>query len=157
MNYKNVANVGDRIEVTRVGSANKTLFAPGDEGVVERSGSCGDILVNFGDGIEFFVQRENGDDYRVLSTKDGNSSGSASEPADAVAHPPHYTRGKYETIEVIEHIVEGYSDPFVSHCVGTATKYLDRAPYKHDKPTEDLRKARAYLDFAIEKLDGGDD
>jgi len=77
--------------------------------------------------------------------------------SDAVNHPNHYTQGKFETIEVIEHIVTGYEDPFVSHCVGTATKYLDRAPYKHADPLEDLRKARAYLDFAIEKLDGGGD
>ena len=72
--------------------------------------------------------------------------------SDAVNHPNHYTQGKFETIEVIEHIVAGYDDPFVSHCVGTATKYLDRAPYKHADPLEDLRKARAYIDFAIEKL-----
>ena len=157
MEYKNVANVGDRIEVTEVGSANGPFFSLGEVGIVTRVDSDGDIFVDFGDEIDFAVERMNGDDYRVLSTKDGDSSGSASEPADAVAHPPHYTRGKYETIEVIEHIVEGYSDPFVSHCVGTATKYLDRAPYKHEDITEDLRKARAYLDFAIEKLDGGVD
>jgi len=82
-------------------------------------------------------------------------AGKSTSKKDNVNHPSHYTAGKFETIEVIEHIVEGYSDPFVSHCVGTATKYLDRAPYKHEDITEDLRKARAYLDFAIEKL-GGD-
>src|SRR5690625_5170338 len=73
MGYKNVANVGDRIEVTKVGSKNNMCFEPGEKGVVEESYSDGDILVNFGDGIEFFVQRESGDDYRVLSAKDGNS------------------------------------------------------------------------------------
>lgn len=75
---------------------------------------------------------------------------------DTVDSPSHYTAGKYETIDVIEHVVTGYEDPFVSHCVGTATKYLDRAPYKHGEPSEDLRKAAKYLEFAIKRLDGGD-
>ena len=109
-------------------------------------------------GEVFNVREQDNEGYRV---RDGRYSvvfrdaEIVEESSNAVAHPSHYTRGKYETIEVIEHIVEGYSDPFVSHCVGTATKYLDRAPYKHEDITEDLRKARAYLDFAIEKL-GGD-
>src|SRR5699024_5075011 len=85
MGYKNVANVGDRIEVTKVGSKNNMCFEPGEKGVVEESYSDGDILVNFGDGIEFFVQRESGDDYRVLSAE-----GSVADKTLSELYPKYY-------------------------------------------------------------------
>lgn len=72
---------------------------------------------------------------------------------DAVEHPSHYTSGKFETIEVIEDITSGYEDGFLAHCVGTATKYIYRAPHKHETPLEDLRKAAKYLEFAIKHLE----
>lgn len=71
---------------------------------------------------------------------------------DAVEHPNHYTQGRFETIEVIEEITQGYSDGYVAYCVGNALKYLARAPHKHAEPTEDLRKAAKYLEFAIGRL-----
>lgn len=70
-----------------------------------------------------------------------------------VHHPNHYTNGKFETIEVIEEIVKNYSDPHVGYCVGNTQKYIARAPFKHDSPLEDLKKARKYLDFAIDRLE----
>lgn len=73
---------------------------------------------------------------------------------DNVEKPAHYTQGKFETIDMIAQIVAGYSDPFVGHCVGTAVKYVSRAPYKHDTPLEDMRKAKRYIEFAIERLEG---
>ena len=72
---------------------------------------------------------------------------------DAVNHPNHYTQGKFETIEVIEEITRGYDDGYVAYCVGNALKYEARAPFKHDTPLEDLRKAAKYLAFAIDYLD----
>lgn len=72
---------------------------------------------------------------------------------DAVNHPSHYGKGRFETIEMIEEITKGYDNGFVAHCVGTAVKYESRAPFKHDTPLEDLRKARKYLEFAIEHLE----
>lgn len=75
---------------------------------------------------------------------------------DAVNHPQHYTRGKFETIEVIEHMTQGYADPFVAYCVGNTTKYIDRAPYKHGSPAEDLRKAAWYLTRAADHIEGSD-
>ena len=72
---------------------------------------------------------------------------------DAVNHPSHYGNGRFETIEMIEEITKGYDDGFVAHCVGTAVKYESRAPFKHGSPLTDLRKARKYLDFAIEHLE----
>lgn len=71
---------------------------------------------------------------------------------DVVNHPTHYTQGRFEVIEIIEQTVAGYDDPFVAHCVGTATKYVNRAPFKHESPLEDLRKAAKYIEFAIDHL-----
>ena len=73
--------------------------------------------------------------------------------SDAVNHPSHYGKGRFETIEMIEEITKGYDNGFVAHCVGTAVKYESRAPFKHGSPLTDLRKARKYLDFAIEHLE----
>lgn len=69
--------------------------------------------------------------------------------SDAVHHPSHYTQGKFETIEIIEAITQGYDDGYVAYSVGNALKYLARAPFKHASPIEDLRKASTYLEFAI--------
>lgn len=71
-----------------------------------------------------------------------------SESQDAVHHPNHYTQGRFETIEIIEEITQGYLDGYVAYCVGNALKYLARAPFKHGEPTEDLAKAAKYLAFA---------
>lgn len=71
---------------------------------------------------------------------------------DAVNHPNHYQNGRFETIEIIEEITKGYDDGFVAYSVGNALKYLSRAPFKHGEPTEDIRKAAKYLEFAIEYL-----
>lgn len=71
---------------------------------------------------------------------------------DAVNQPSHYTQGRFETIEIIEEITQGYDDGYVAYCVGNALKYLARAPFKHGEPTEDLAKAAKYLAFANEYL-----
>lgn len=72
---------------------------------------------------------------------------------NAVSHPSHYTRGKFETIEIIEEITQGYEDGYVAYCVGNSIKYLARAPFKHESPTEDIRKAIQYLQFALERIE----
>jgi len=55
----------------------------------------------------------------------------------AVNHPPHYTTGKIETIDVI-------TDWNLNYCEGNIIKYLSR--YKHKgQPLEDLKKAEWYL------------
>lgn len=74
------------------------------------------------------------------------------EPQDAVNSPNHYTQGRFETIEVIEEITQGYSDGYVAYCVGNALKYLARAPFKHGEPTEDISKAAKYIEFALARL-----
>ena len=67
---------------------------------------------------------------------------------DTINHPPHYTFGKIEVITAIEDWGLGYH-------LGNAIKYIARAGLK-GSPIEDLKKARWYLDRAIDKLAKGD-
>lgn len=71
---------------------------------------------------------------------------------DAINSPNHYTKGRFETIEIIEEITQGYDDGYVAYCVGNALKYLARAPYKHGEPAEDIGKAAKYIEFALARL-----
>ena len=93
------------------------------------------------------------DNEYVIHRKAGEEESDATPTQDVVNHPNHYTQGKFETIEVIEEITSGYDDGYVAYCVGNALKYEARAPFKHDTPLEDLRKAAKYLAFAIDYLD----
>lgn len=63
---------------------------------------------------------------------------------DMVNHPPHYTAGKYETIDIIEDANWGYR-------LATAFKYLHRCEYK-GKKKEDLRKAVWFLLREIDSI-----
>ena len=70
--------------------------------------------------------------------------------ADMVNHPPHYTATGAkckcgEAIEVIQITRE------LNFCLGNVVKYILRAGKKGDR-LEDLRKARRYIDFEIERL-----
>lgn len=62
---------------------------------------------------------------------------------DMVNHPPHYTKNKFETIDVIE-------DWKLSYHLGNAVKYISRCEYKGNK-IEDLKKAIWYIKREIEK------
>lgn len=62
---------------------------------------------------------------------------------DIVNHPPHYTFGKFEVIDVIE-------DWKLPYHLGNVVKYIARAGRKDPgKELEDLKKARFYLDRFI--------
>lgn len=63
---------------------------------------------------------------------------------DMVNHPPHYTQGKYETIDIIEDTTWGYR-------LATAFKYLHRCEYK-GKKREDLRKAVWFILREIDNI-----
>lgn len=71
---------------------------------------------------------------------------------DQVNSPAHYTKGKFEVIDVIEDNVE---DPY-SYYKGNALKYLLRHEHK-GKPAQDLKKAKWYIDRMIAKLEAQDD
>lgn len=133
-NYK----IGDILEVESVDS-----YADGD--VTTTTNEC--YLYDH----EYEIHRKAGEEdapkglYIDYLKKQG-------EPQDAINSPNHYTQGRFETIEIIEEITQGYSDGYVAYCVGNALKYLARAPYKHGEPTEDLAKAGAYINYALERL-----
>ncbi|MBX5315977.1 DUF3310 domain-containing protein [Staphylococcus caprae] len=67
---------------------------------------------------------------------------------DMINQPPHYTYGDIEIIDVIEMITKEYPSE-LAFVIGNATKYISRSPYKNG--VEDLKKARWYIDRAIEK------
>lgn len=69
------------------------------------------------------------------------------ECEDLVIHPPHYTFGKYEVIDVLMDWFP--TDPLLWQ-VG---KYISRATHKGHE-LEDLKKARFYLEKRISLLEG---
>lgn len=74
---------------------------------------------------------------------------------DNIEKPAHYNAGKVEVIELIEQLTAGY-DGYTAYCLGNVIKYIARAPYKHDEPTEDLRKAERYLAYALAAISAAD-
>jgi len=65
---------------------------------------------------------------------------------DDIEHPAHYNShpSGVECIEIVQHY------PFN---IGNAIKYLWRAGLKTEDPTEDLLKARQYIDFELKLLE----
>jgi hypothetical protein len=114
-------------------------FEPTKAYAVERSGEWGYVLA------------EDCREWEVPKLKNSAATPGKATDVDMVNHPNHYTTGKFETIEIIEAVTSGYEDPFVSYNVGNTQKYIARAPFK-GKQLEDLKKARKYLDFAIDHL-----
>tara|TARA_R110000824_G_scaffold166215_5_gene342947 strand:+ start:51 stop:272 length:222 start_codon:yes stop_codon:yes gene_type:complete len=68
-------------------------------------------------------------------------------PKEEVDHPDHYNVGKIETIDYIDSL--GMTEGF---CIGNAIKYLSRYKYKKNS-LQDLKKARWYISFLIEKAE----
>ncbi len=69
---------------------------------------------------------------------------------DDVSSPEHYVAGRiYEPRKVIE-------DWGLNFNLGNVVKYVSRAGRKKDI-LEDLKKARQYLDFEIERVSNNDD
>lgn len=68
---------------------------------------------------------------------------------DEVNNPPHYNQGSVECINGIEAALG--SEGALSYYRGNILKYVWRCMYK-GKPLVDLKKARWYLDRAIQTL-----
>jgi hypothetical protein len=65
-----------------------------------------------------------------------------------VNHPVHYCDGGVETIDYIR--AKLIMEEFVGYCKGNVIKYISRAGKKTSSPLEDFKKAKAYLEWAIE-------
>ena len=71
---------------------------------------------------------------------------------DRVNHPAHYCQGGIECIEAIKAATIGLMG-MEAVCTANAIKYLWR--WKRKNGTEDLRKARWYLDRLIKEVEDG--
>ena len=71
---------------------------------------------------------------------------------DAVNHPSHYTYGGIECIDVIKAVVSEIPNGICAWLTGQVIKYIWRWTRK-DKPVEDLKKCRFYLDRLIENAE----
>ena len=69
--------------------------------------------------------------------------------SDMVNHPPHYNKAG---VECIDAIAAATGEGFEFYLQGNIMKYLWRYRYKNG--TEDLNKARWYLDKLIEEVEG---
>lgn len=72
--------------------------------------------------------------------------------ADPVNHPPHYTQGRFEAINVIEDAVRHAPDPVAGGCQWQTLKYLLRLWHKGNA-YQDAQKARWYLNRLIDHLE----
>ena len=72
---------------------------------------------------------------------------------DNVEHLAHYETGKFECIDVMCE-TQGV-DAVIDFCICNGFKYLYR--HKRKNGVEDLKKARWYLNKAIELIEGADD
>lgn len=72
---------------------------------------------------------------------------------DAVNHPSHYTAGRFETIDVIEDIIQHYHNTVDAGLVWQTIKYLSRAPLKGNYK-QDIEKAHFYLSRLVNRLSG---
>ena len=70
---------------------------------------------------------------------------------DAVNHPSHYTKGRYEAIDVIEDAIEDAPYSKVGFLQGQALKYLLRL-WNKQNPQQDAAKAQWYLNRLVEDL-----
>ena len=68
---------------------------------------------------------------------------------EKVNHPDHYNSGQYEVVDVIDDA--GFGEGF---CLGNALKYILRARHKENY-LEDLKKAKWYLEYLIQRRENG--
>lgn len=71
---------------------------------------------------------------------------------DNINSPSHYTKGKYEAIDVIEDAVQHAPNAVLGTLQWQTLKYLLRMWHKNSA-LEDAKKARWYLDRLIDKME----
>ena len=88
--------------------------------------------------------------YVGIGAKNAVSEAPQNMP-DMVQKPPHYNKFSFQPIDVISEVTNYYEGSTAFH-IGTALKYLCRAPFK-GKLLEDLKKANYYLTRAITEME----
>ena len=88
-------------------------------------------------------------DYKKIIEEFEAEEAKAKRLADMVNHPPHYNKAG---IECIDAIAAATGDGFEYYLQGNIMKYLWRYRYKNG--TEDLNKAKWYLEKLIEEVEG---
>ncbi len=72
---------------------------------------------------------------------------------DRMVHSPaHYTKGRFEAIDVIEDVIRDAPDPVSGMLLGNTLQYLLRVWLKAD-PHQDASKARWYLSRLLTHLE----
>lgn len=71
---------------------------------------------------------------------------------DAINHPSHYTYGGIECIDAINAVVNEIPNGICAWLTGQVIKYIWRWMHKN-KPVEDLKKCRFYLDRLIDNAE----
>lgn len=69
---------------------------------------------------------------------------------DMVNHPPHYTQGGMETIDIME--AKSTTEEFKGHLKLTALKYLTRAGHK-DSELQDAKKTQWYVNRWVKTIE----
>ena len=91
-------------------------------------------------------------DYTDITLDDTPEPGEKpDDSADMVQKPPHYNKFSFQPIDIITEVTNYYEGSTAFH-IGTALKYLCRAPFK-GKLLEDLKKANYYLTRAIDEME----
>jgi hypothetical protein len=70
--------------------------------------------------------------------------------ADMVNHPPHYTQGGMETIDIME--AKSTPEEFKGHLKLTALKYLTRAGHKESE-LQDAKKTQWYVNKWVKTIE----
>jgi hypothetical protein len=74
----------------------------------------------------------------------------SNDQQDMVNHPPHYTKGGIETIDIME--AKSTSEEFKGHLKLTALKYLTRAGHKESE-LQDAKKTQWYVNRWVKTLE----
>ena len=109
--------------------------------------------------LDSFDYRNN-DKYRLVDTEEVFSKitdglNTIKNQHNMVNSPAHYTRGRVEAIDTIEDAIQDAPTVAEGMLQGQVLKYILRLWLK-EKPLQDAKKARWYLDRLIKKLEDSD-
>ena len=95
-----------------------------------------------------FSDEQMADMMRRMTERQG--AGQPAITADMVNHPPHYTKGGMETIDIME--AKSTPEEFKGHLKLTALKYLTRAGHKESE-LQDAKKTQWYVNRWVKTLE----